>query len=110
MNLAAIQALGAVATDPILARTMAPLAPASPPTVARAPQASFGRMLADGVDAVNQKLVAADDVATAFALDDSVPLHQVTYALEEARLSFELAMQVRARLVEAYQDLSKMQL
>jgi flagellar hook-basal body complex protein FliE len=110
MNLAAVQALGAVAADPILARAMAPLAPASPPTIARAPQTSFGRMLADGVDAVNQKLLAADDMATAFALDDSVPLHQVTYALEEARLSFELAMQVRARLVEAYQDLSKMQL
>jgi flagellar hook-basal body complex protein FliE len=37
-----------------------------------------------------------------------VPLHQVTYALEEARLSVELAMQVRTRLVESYRELMNM--
>lgn len=110
MSIAPIQALdaAAAAVDPVLARAMAPMTPT--PALSRAPEASFSQLMADGVDGVNRKLLAAEDMATAFALDDSVPLHQVTYALEEARLSFELALQVRARLVEAYQDLSKMQL
>jgi flagellar hook-basal body complex protein FliE len=71
---------------------------------------SFARLLLDGVDQVNQKVVDADAMAKAFALDDSIPLHQVTFALEQARLSVELMMQVRARLVEGYQEMLRMQL
>ncbi|MEH0198332.1 flagellar hook-basal body complex protein FliE [Caulobacter sp. CCNWLY153] len=108
MSILPIQALDAAAVDPALARAVQPTT--IPTAASRAPEASFSRLLAEGVDGVNDKLIAAEDMATAFALDDSVPLHQVTYALEEARLSFELALQVRARLVEAYQELSRMQL
>jgi flagellar hook-basal body complex protein FliE len=56
------------------------------------------------------RITRADEMVKRFAVDDSVPVHQVTYALEEARLSIELAMQVRTRLVEAYRDLMNMQL
>jgi flagellar hook-basal body complex protein FliE len=71
---------------------------------------SFVKMLSDGIGAVNQKLVDADAVVRAFATDDSIPVHQVTFALEEARLSLELMMQVRSRLVESYQRVMEMQL
>jgi len=74
------------------------------------PQASFGRMLVDGINGVSDKLSSADATARAFALDDSIPVHQVTYALEQARLSFELMLQVRSRLLEGYQQLMNMQL
>jgi flagellar hook-basal body complex protein FliE len=56
------------------------------------------------------KVARADQLVKAFALNDSIPVHQVTYALEEARLSVELAMQVRARLLEGYRELMNMQL
>jgi flagellar hook-basal body complex protein FliE len=36
-------------------------------------------------------------------------LHDVMIRLEESRVSFQLMMQVRARLLEAYQDIMKMQ-
>jgi len=74
------------------------------------PQASFGRMLVNGINGVSYKLSSADATARAFALDDSIPVHQVTYALEQARLSFELMLQVRSRLLEGYQQLMNMQL
>lgn len=99
----AISALSAV--DPLTPRLDA-MAGAARPQGAT----SFARMLLGGVDQVDQKLVQADKLASAFALDDSIPLHQVTYTLEQARLSFELMLQVRARLVEAYQEISRMQL
>ena len=67
-------------------------------------------MLIDGIEAVNRRVADADAMVRAFALDDNVPLHQVTFALEEARLSIELMMQVRARLVESYQRMMEMQL
>jgi flagellar hook-basal body complex protein FliE len=83
-----------------------PLAPASPV----APAASFGQILTNGIDAVNNKAIAADNLVRAFAVDDSIPVHQVTFALTQAQLSLELTMQVRNRLVEGYQQLMNMQL
>lgn len=74
------------------------------------PGAGFANLLVDGLDKVEQKLAAADEAVKAFAIDDSIPVHQVTWALEEARLSVELAMQVRTRLLEGYQELLRMQL
>ncbi len=56
------------------------------------------------------KVTQAYELVKAFSLGDSVPVHLVTYALEEARLAVELAMQVRARLLEGYRDLMNMQL
>ena len=77
---------------------------------AAAPQASFGDILASGMRNAEAKIANANDLVRQFAVDDSVPLHQVTYALEEARLAVELAMQVRTRLVESYRELMNMQL
>lgn len=72
--------------------------------------ANFGQILSSGIEAMDRKLANADDLVRQFALDDSVPVHQVTIALEEARIAVELAMQVRARLVETYRELMTMQL
>ena len=71
---------------------------------------SFATWLANKVEQTNQTLVHADQVEKAFATDDSIPVHQVTFAMEQARLSLEIMMQVRTRLVDAYQELSRMQL
>jgi flagellar hook-basal body complex protein FliE len=72
--------------------------------------ANFAKLLADGVDSVNNKVLDANAMVHAFVLDDKVPVHQVTFALEQARLSLELMTQVRSRLVEGYQQLMNMQL
>ena len=71
---------------------------------------SFAHLLETGVEHVNKKLVGAESLSKSFALDDSVPVQQVTYALQEARLSLELMLQVRTRLLEAYQQFAQMQL
>jgi flagellar hook-basal body complex protein FliE len=71
---------------------------------------AFAQLLEHGVDSVNQKLAKAETLAKAFALDDSVPIQQVTLALQEARMSLEFVLQVRTRLVDAYQQFAQMQL
>jgi flagellar hook-basal body complex protein FliE len=70
---------------------------------------SFSEMLIKGVEQTNAKLVEADHLVAAFAVDDSIPAHQVTYALEEARLSLELMLQVRNRVIDTYQQMMNMQ-
>ena len=102
--MSAIAAIGAVAGDPVITQ----LGIASP--VQAAQGSGFADILAAGMKQVDAKLSTADSLVRQFALDDSVPVHKVTYALEEARLSVELAMQVRPRLIEGYRELMNMQL
>ncbi|RYD69537.1 MAG: flagellar hook-basal body complex protein FliE [Verrucomicrobiaceae bacterium] len=71
---------------------------------------SFSAMLSDGISNVEGKVAEAERMAKAFVLNDSIPVHQVTFALEQARLSLELMLQVRSRLVDGYQQLMNMQL
>ena len=78
--------------------------------VATPATAGFGEILAAGVRGVDAKLATADDLVRRYTLDEAVPVHQVTYALEQARLSVEVAMQVRGRLLEGYRELMNMQL
>ena len=40
---------------------------------------------------------------------ENVPLHQVMIATEEASVSFQLMVEVRNKLLEAYQELMRMQ-
>lgn len=71
---------------------------------------SFGQLLTDGIDKINTKIADADKMVRAFALDDSIPVHQVMFALDEAQSSMEMALQMRARLLDGYQQLMNMQL
>jgi flagellar hook-basal body complex protein FliE len=80
------------------------------PAAARAGEPNFGEVLMAGLKGVDAKVTHAETMAQKFAVDDSVPVHQVTMALAEARVSVELAMQVRARLIEGYRELMNMQL
>ena len=105
-----LEAIAALAAPEILpASGIAPL-PVQAGAVEQAPASSFAQLLVDGIASVNDRVARADAMVRAFAVDESIPLHQVTFALEEARLSMELMMQVRARLVESYQRMMEMQL
>ena len=105
-----IEAIAALASPETL--SVANVAPAlvEPAVAGHAPASSFSQLLIDGISSVSERVAKADAMVRAFAVDDSIPLHQVTFALEEARLSMELMMQVRARLVESYQRMMEMQL
>ena len=71
---------------------------------------SFSDMLLSKIADVENKVTHADQMARNFAIDDSIPVHQVTFAMEEARLSLELMMQVRSRMVEGFREIMNMQL
>lgn len=70
----------------------------------------FARLVTQGLETVDAKIARADKLMTAFALGEPIPVHQVTIALEEARIAVELSVQVRERLTEAYRSFMSMQL
>jgi len=94
----------------VFAQPLGPIAQALPVQPRSVQAMSFSQMLLQGVDAANQKAIDANEAVRAFTLDDSVPVHQVTFALSQAQLSMQLMLQVRNRMVEGYQQLMNMQL
>ncbi|WP_020423927.1 flagellar hook-basal body complex protein FliE [Cupriavidus sp. WS] len=70
----------------------------------------FAGQLLDGAMRADAAMLTAQDMTRHFAAGENLPPHQVMLALEEARQSFQLLLQVRTRLVEGYQELMRMQL
>ncbi|WP_251860490.1 flagellar hook-basal body complex protein FliE [Clostridium sp. Marseille-Q2269] len=71
---------------------------------------NFSDILKDKLDGVNVKQVKADNSTQAFIKGQETDIHNVMLNAEEAKMSMELAVQVRNKLVESYQELSRMQL
>jgi flagellar hook-basal body complex protein FliE len=69
----------------------------------------FADMVSRGLADVNEKLNVGEAGLQRLATGDTQNLHTVMIQMEEARLSFQLLLQVRNRLLEAYQDVMKMQ-
>jgi len=78
---------------------------------ASAPNAveGFQNMLSDAVQKLQQGQAEADLSVARLAAGEPLDLHSVALAVEESSLSFQLALQVRNKLVEAYQEVTRMQ-
>ena len=83
------------------------LSPSASPNSA---SGAFGQMVSQGVNEVNQELLVSQTNLQQLAVGNVQNLHQIMIQLEESRLSFQLLLQVRNRLLEAYQDVMKMQI
>ncbi|BBB62249.1 flagellar hook-basal body complex protein FliE [Undibacterium sp. KW1] len=95
-----------------ISQFIAPSAIASiePLANAAAPAQSFGNLVSQGLAQVNDQLQTSQADLQALATGDVQNLHQVMIRMEESRLSFQLMLQVRNRLLESYQDIMKMQI
>lgn len=58
---------------------------------------------------VDDQLKTADQKTAEFAVGKNHDIHEVMVASEKAGLSFKLLMQVRNKLLEAYQEIMRMQ-
>lgn len=71
----------------------------------------FAEVLKNSIDKVNQTQQSADQAAEKLAAGDtSQNLHEVMIALQTASVSFQEMVQVRNKLVSAYQDVMNMQI
>ena len=71
---------------------------------------NFSAWLDQQVHVTNKDIVSADNAVRRMAVGEPVNLHQVMIQLERAKLQLELVVQVRNKLLDAYQDLLKMQI
>jgi len=72
---------------------------------------AFTNILKQSLESVNQRQQSAKQLAQRFELEDpSVDLAHVMVEMQKARVSFEALMQVRNKLVSAYQEVMNMPL
>ena len=91
-------------TGPIAPRPEIPA-----PTATPARGASFANVLQDSLKQVNALQNEADQAIESLATGGPATLHDTMLAVEKAELSFKLMMQVRNKIVEAYQEILRMQ-
>ena len=58
---------------------------------------------------MNTSLIEADNEVRKLAAGEVASLHEVMIHMEETKLSFQLLAQVRNRLLDAYQEVMRMQ-
>ncbi|MDH5774271.1 MAG: flagellar hook-basal body complex protein FliE [Nitrospirota bacterium] len=69
----------------------------------------FSDVLKNAVESVNAMQHEAGRLEDAVAKGENVNIHQAVIAGEKAGLSFRLLMQVRNKMIDAYQEVMRMQ-
>lgn len=68
---------------------------------------SFSNSLGGGLNSVNSNVDAANKAQEAFATGQDVSVHDVMIAAEKASLSLNMAMQLRNKMVNAYNEINQ---
>ena len=71
---------------------------------------TFGKYFKNALDNANDLQVKSNEETLKFITGETSDIHQPLIAAEEARLYMEFVMQVRNKLVESYQERSRMQI
>ena len=89
---------------------IASIAPAAgPASTGGTAGASFGSFLNDAIAKVESFQQNADASVNRFLSGEGEELHQVALAEQHAELSFDLFLQVRNKVVAAYEEVMRMQ-
>lgn len=70
--------------------------------------ASFGDVLNESIEKVNNLQQKADEAIQGLATGQSADVAQTMIAVQQASLSFQLMTQVRNKLVQAYEEVMRM--
>ena len=71
---------------------------------------NFSRVIKETIESVNKQQVEADKSAAGLASGQHSNIHEVMIKMEEAEISLRLMVQMRNKVVEAYQEIMRMQI
>jgi flagellar hook-basal body complex protein FliE len=83
-----------------------PLAPLPASSVG---EASFQSVFQNAIDHVKAPRQAAEQQIQAFLNGEQTDIHQVALSIQKADLTFELALELRNKVMQAYQEIMRMQ-
>ena len=80
------------------------------PAVSPAKPGGFASLLEGAIQSVEQPGQKADKAIQSFLNGDGEELHNVALSVQQASLAFDLGLQVRNKVVSAYQEVMRMQM
>jgi flagellar hook-basal body complex protein FliE len=72
------------------------------------PKPTFGQVVQRAVGGVNEAQQTARELSTAYDRGEDVPLTDVVIAMQKSSLAFEATLQVRNKVLKAYEDIMNM--
>jgi flagellar hook-basal body complex protein FliE len=69
---------------------------------------SFGTAMADSLKAVNETQLTAKTMAEAYDRGADIPLADVMLSMQKSSMAYQATLQVRNKVLSAYQDIMKM--
>ena len=100
-----VSSLGGLPRPPI---SVNPTGSQAVPAQSSGPAADFGAALKEAVGAISDLNTQADASALKLATGSPVDIHEVMLNMEQASLGLQAALQVRNKLVDAYQEIMRM--
>jgi flagellar hook-basal body complex protein FliE len=85
-----------------------PTLPLSGASAVKPAGADFGSALKDAIGALDQLGAKADASSLSLAKGNPIDIHEVMLDNEQASLGFSMALQVRNKLTDAYQEVMRM--
>jgi flagellar hook-basal body complex protein FliE len=74
------------------------------------PSQNFADLLKEAINEVNRQQVESEQLSQKLVTGEVQDIHQVMIASQKASISLSLAIQVRNKVVEAYQEIMRMPL
>lgn len=71
---------------------------------------SFSQVIGDLVNSVNDKQIESDNKIESLIKGEDVTMHEVMLSMQEAQISMQLLIEMRNKVVEAYQEINSIQL
>jgi len=75
----------------------------------RGAEKSFRSALSDAIDEINKLQLKADEAISRVQLGSTGSIHEAIISIEKAGISFQTMMQVRNKILDAYQEIMRMQ-
>lgn len=94
--------------------SIAPISPSidgvAKPGAAQGPEKAFGDLFQEAIGSVEKYRANAEESTNRFMNGESEEIHQVILAGQRAEIAFETFLQVRNKVVQAYQEVMRMQM
>jgi flagellar hook-basal body complex protein FliE len=107
MSVNGIESIGGF--TPLVAPQVSSTDPATQVTGTGSTGDSFGSMVANGIDNLQQVQNKSDSLAVQAATGDLNAIHQYTIAATEASVTTQLTVAVRNKAVDAFNEIMRMQ-
>lgn len=72
-------------------------------------QKSFASILKESIEKVNEQQIQSDKMTEKLVNGENIDLHQVMIASQKASITMQATLEIRNKVIEAYQETMRMQ-